>query len=227
MKIYRGVLMAFLVVVIFAIATFTTHEPMENSSETAPKRNEECPALLVRKGSELVLYDKSQNEMTRFSNLDEYIEFTKNQKARGADCKILFLQQESNSQGKDVYRVRPSPFELDGGSHPVDIIDAGRKSSVYNVNNYPSFDPMGLQVGQFNKLDKVHYSTANDELSDNPMDPNWGGVEHTKNAIESGKYEENQITRPVYFNPKAQFNPGLHQPPPSSYIASDLTPKWS
>jgi hypothetical protein len=30
------------------------------------------------------------------------------------------------------------------------------------------------------------------------MDPNWGGVEFTRNAVKSGKYEDREITRPVY-----------------------------
>ena len=224
--IRKGMIVFLLLIILVVSAIDTVTEPMTNSA--TPSQNKKCPTLLIRKGSTLVLYDEAQNELTRFSNLDEYIDFTKNQKARGVDCPILFLQHENNAQGQDVYRVRPSPFEMDGGSQPVDIIDAGRKSSVYNVNNYPSFDPMGLQIGKFNKLDEIHYSTAKDQLSDNPMDLNWGGVEHTTNAIASGKYDERQITRPIYFNPKTQFIPGIHndQPTPPSYVASDLSPKW-
>ena len=28
---------------------------------------------------------------------------------------VLFLQEETNAQGEDVFRVRPSPFDLQGG----------------------------------------------------------------------------------------------------------------
>ena len=197
------VFLLLIILVVSAIDTVT--EPMTNSA--TPSQNKKCPTLLIRKGSTLVLYDEAQNELTRFSNLDEYIDFTKNQKAKGIDCPVLFLQHENNAQGQDVYRVRPSPFEMDGGSQPVDIIDAGRQSSVYNVNNYPSFDPMGLQIGKFNKLDEIHHSTAKDPLSDNPMDLNWGGVEHSINAVESGKYDGNKVSKTTYMTPKTIFLP--------------------
>jgi hypothetical protein len=218
----RWLLIIALIIFTLAVSAYKPVETMENQTQ------ETCPSVLVKKGNELVLYNESKQELTRFSNLDEYIEFTKNQRARGVECPVLFLQQENNTQGNDVYRVRTSPFELNGGSQPVDIIDASRSSSKYNVNNYPGFDPMGLQVGVFNKLDQVHASTGVSKVSDNPMDLNWGGVDHTQQAVDSGKYEENQVSRPSYFNPKAQFTPGMYadkQNPPS-YVNSDLTPKW-
>jgi hypothetical protein len=30
-------------------------------------------------------------------------------------------------------------------------------------------------------------------MSDNPMDPNWGGVEFSQAVVESGKYVENNV----------------------------------
>ena len=99
------------------------------------------------------------------------------------------------------------------------IIDANRNSKKYNVNNYPGFDPNGLQIGVYNALDAVHDSTNNTQISDNPMDANWGGVEVTQQAVDSGKYEENEIVKPTYFNPKTQFFPDVYKdrPNPKSY----------
>ena len=34
---------------------------------------------------------------------------------------ILFIQEENDVQGNDVYRVRPSPFDLQGGMGPIDV----------------------------------------------------------------------------------------------------------
>ena len=39
------------------------------------------------------------------------------------------------------------------------------------------------------------------------MDPNWGGVEYTQQMIDTGKYEENNITKPMLFQPKTAFMP--------------------
>jgi len=42
------------------------------------------------------------------------------------------------------------------------------------------------------------------------MDPNWAGVTYTQQMVDSGKYEENNITRPVLYTPKnGSFNPNL------------------
>ena len=187
-----------------------------------------CPKVLIKKGEDLILYDDSNGEIQRFSNLDEYIEYLKNERARGISCPVLFLQSENDTQGNDVFRVRPDIFNQQGGMTPVNvapIIDANRSSKIYNVNNYPGFDPVGLQVGVYNALDAVHDSTEKAKLSDNPLDTNWGGVEFTQKAVDSGKYEDNEVVKPTYFKPKTQFFPNLYKdrPPPKSYTNTDLS----
>jgi hypothetical protein len=39
------------------------------------------------------------------------------------------------------------------------------------------------------------------------MDPNWGGVEVTNQSIQSGKYEDNNIFKPMLYQPKMAFIP--------------------
>jgi hypothetical protein len=64
---------------------------------------------------------------------------------------------------------------------------------------YPGFDPQGLYVGRTTNVDVVHQSTETEAiLSDNPMDSNWGGVLFTQGQLESGKYEENEVVKPVF-----------------------------
>ena len=123
-----------------------------------------------------------------FNNLDEYIDYVEQQRQQGNVCPVLFLQEENDAQGNDVYRVRPSPFDLQPGMGPLDvqkIVDSSRTKD-YNVGTH-GFDPYGQDVGIYNELDKIHDSTATNNLSDNAMDTNWGGVEHTQEAVESGK----------------------------------------
>ncbi len=189
----------------------TSKEPMQ--THTTPTKVK-CPKVLIKKGDNLILYDDSNNEIQQFAGLDEYIDYLKNERARGVSCPVLFLQQENDAQGNDVYRVRPDVFDQQGGMAPVDIapiIDANRSSKVYNVNNYPGFDPLGLQIGVYNQLDVVHDSTEKTKTSDNPMDTNWGGVDFTQQSVDSGKYEENEIVKPSYFKPKTQFIPNLYK----------------
>lgn len=185
----------------------------------------ECPDLLVQKNDRLLLYftnkpkEDGQNPLPFFS-LDEYINYLEIQRNKGIKCPVLFLRQENDAQGNDVYRMRPSPFHLQGGlpstsdvlpkDHEiVQYLDANRDNAPYNANNYPGFDPQNLFMGVYTDLDKVHDSTQVPQKSDNAMDSNWGGVSHTNMMVDSGKYDENKITRPVLSAPKTTFYPSI------------------
>ncbi len=220
----------FLIVVfsLVLLASSVMREPMQTKTQTQDKEQLKCPKVLIKKGEQLILYDHADKEIQHFASLDEYIDYLKNERARGISCPVLFLQKENDTQGRDVYRVRPSVFDQQGGMAPVDIapiIDANRKSKIYNVNNYPGFDPLGLQVGVYSQLDAIHDSTEKTKTSDNPMDTNWGGVDFTQEAVDSGKYEDNEVGRPTYFNPKTHFFPNLYKehPVPKSYANTDLS----
>jgi hypothetical protein len=219
---------------------FSQTENMENQEAEKPD-TESCPDVLIRRGNILLLYnskmdlDEGVNPLP-FYNLDEYINFLKVQRRKGKVCPVLFLQHETTTQGEDVYRMRPNPFELDAGlplssavtapkppnQIPVPIIDSNRDHPPYNAGNYSGFDPHGLSIGVYTKLDELHDSTQREPgqtLSDNPMDPNWGGVLYTQGKVESGKYDENKVFRPRLLTPKnTMFIPGLHgiAPPPDN-----------
>ena len=167
----------------------------------------ECPTLLVKNGTGILMFTDPRGDPVRFSNMDEYIDYVENQRAQGIDCSILVLQEDAkNGEVKRPSKVDP-------------VIDS---NDDRNPNMYSGFDPYGLQIGRYNKLDEIHDSTAKPDQSDSPMDPNWGGVQHTQKVVDSGKYDENQVTRPVYFTPKTQFFPGVYkdQPDPLSYTSS-------
>jgi len=199
-------------------------EPLQNRSKQTAK----CPNVLIRRGNHIYMYnstDRDYSTPVHFNNLDEYIEFVENQRAQGNTCPVLFLQEENDVQGNDVYRVRPSPFDLQGGMGPIDVqkvIDSSRTRS-HNVGTH-GFDPYGQDIGIYNELDRIHDSTSKGSFSDNAMDTNWGGVDHTQEAVESGKYEKREVTKPTYFTPSGQFIPNLgERMPPNSFISSSGT----
>ena len=189
----------------------------------------DCPDLLVQKGDRLLLYNSKKPESDTnpipFLNLDEYIYYLAQQRKIGNDCPILYLQQENNAQGQDVYRIRPSPFDPQGGlppitnlnqpaagpAGPVVVKDASRQHGPYNKNNYSGFDPTSQYVGVYTNIDVIHDTTKAVPMSDNPMDPNWGGVDVTNEAVESGKYSENSVIKPMLFQPKMAFLPVLNK----------------
>jgi hypothetical protein len=181
-------------------------ESMATLAKNTPP-NPNCPNVLIQKDNSLLLYNsllpESETNPIRFSNLDEYISYMEKKRNEGIRCPVLFLQQENNIQGQDVYRIRPSPFSLEGGlppmiPNPSPALDASRENPPYNANNYAGFDPYGLYVGTYTDIDKVHESTEQVPVSDNPMDTNWGGVMHSQSMIDSGKYDDNTVGKPTH-----------------------------
>ena len=187
---------------------------MEGMEEKAESTESTCPDLLIRSGSTLLLVNtklpKSDTNPLPFYSLDEYINYLEIQKKQGIVCPVLFLQEETNTQGHQVYRMRTDPFSYEGGipgstniynnpESPFKIMDASRDNGVYNANQYAGIDPTGLYVGRYTELDKIHNSTEMVPISDNPMDTNWGGVIYTHNVVESGKYKENEVMPPTKY----------------------------
>lgn len=182
------------------------YENMDVSSNPiAGGESASCPDLLIRRNGQILLYRTQETLLEGvnpvvFRNLDEYIAYY-NQK--GGSCPVLFLQQETTPQGNDVYRMRPSPFDLQGGLPPVAIdkqnpipyVDSHDDNPPYNQGQYAGFDPQGQFVGRYTTLDKIHDSTQ--QLfpggSPNPMDENWGGVLFTENVLNTGYYDENNV----------------------------------
>ena len=207
-------------------------ECMEPEQTGESSKQSSCPDMLVNAGDHLLLYHSKDPliEPIKFATLDEYIQYTKGSNGSGSgsgsgsssNCPILYLQKETNTQGEDVYRMRSGPFNQEGGiptvseaeviarTPAVQVADATRDNGQFNQGNYPGFDPYGLYVGRVTDIDKVHISTEiGSRLSDNPMDSNWGGVEYTHNAIQSGKYDENIVTVPRLITPRNGMYPGL------------------
>ena len=220
MKKVKAFFLFFLIVTFFLGIYFIFSK---NFNETFSTNVSSCPNLLIQKGNVLMLYNTNQpmeegKNPIPFFNLDEYINYLEIERSRGNNCPVLYLQQENNAQGQDVYRMRPSPFDLQGGlptmvpQTAAKIVDANRANPPYNANNYAGFDPNGLDVGQYTELDQIHDSTKQRKISDNPMDPNWAGVIYTQQMVDSGKYDENEVSRPILFTPKTAFYPTIAGP---------------
>ncbi len=200
----------------------STNEPMENKDDNS------CPNLLIQKGNTLLLYNKNKpedkNNPIPFFNLDEYINYLEIQKANGNSCPVLYLQQENNAQGNDVYRVRPSPFDKQGGLpiessattsktgaalNVIQRVDSNRSNPPYNQGLYSGFDPTSQYIGKYTDLDAIHDSTNAKKISDNPMDSKWAGIKYTQQMVDSGKYVDREIKKPMLFNPKVAFYPSI------------------
>jgi hypothetical protein len=168
-----------------------------------------CPTLLIREGNSLVLYNPKQPQSDTnplpFYNIDEYVNYVTNQRKKGINCPILFLQKENDVQGNDVYRIRPGPDDQQGGlptyvpsitNTVADEIQQPIPIPTMEPGLYNGFDPTSQYVGHYTTLDKLHDSTKMGAISPNPADTNWGGVQYTQSLINSGTYDENNVFPP-------------------------------
>jgi hypothetical protein len=201
----------FLVVLRGGIRASHISEGMADAPKEEPK---ECPDMLVKKGNSLLLYNTKApildgvNPMPFFS-MDEYINYVNIQKNKNIECPVLFLQQENDAQGQDVYRMRPSPFYVEGGLPPLPLVaadptrqipiqDAGRDNPPFNQNMFPGFDPTSMDVGRTTAIDVVHASTNAEECSANAADSRWCGPEYTNTAITRGDYSGSYVGKVMY-----------------------------
>ena len=103
---------------LFATMYFNPSNTIEKKYiENMEQQQSGCPDMLVKKGQSLALYNTNQpvvegRNPILFQSLDDYIEFVRIQEKNGINCPILYLQEEVNTQGENVYRMRPSPFDM-------------------------------------------------------------------------------------------------------------------
>lgn len=206
------IIILFLVGAYFYVYADIRIEGMDSPKPPAEEIPEQCPNVLVKDGTELRLYNTRNKDQApiKFKNLEEYSKYLETSDKK---CPILVLQKEMGAQGDNIYRVvggESSPLLQQYDGSVVPILDASRENG-YNQGLYPGFDPYGLHVGRITSIDVKHeYTREEGPLSDNPMDPNWGGVEYTQAQIDSGKYAENEVTKPVYPSAKAELARALY-----------------
>jgi hypothetical protein len=172
-----------------------------------------CPNVLFQRGTDFFLYNSKLAEIPgvnplQFKNLDEYVEFTQWQRRQGIKCPILYVQEVYDTQGKLVYKARPSPTDMHGGipDMPLNnnnsmppannehlLLDATQDDKPYNNNSYPSFDGKNQYIGLETPLDKM-FNEAKGSVSPNPMDTNWGGNKFTQSLVDSGYYKDNEVS---------------------------------
>jgi hypothetical protein len=173
----------------------------------------QCPDILIQSGAKFYLYNSKLAKVpgvnpVEFDNLEDYTEFLDWQKSQGIRCPVLYLQQTNDAQGQNVYKVRPSVFDLQGGlppsillpPNPTLLVDATRDDKPYNTQSFPAFDSTSYYVGTTTPLDTMNNTVktvnANGNVtaySPDPMDPNWGGNEFTQNLIDQGYYKGNEV----------------------------------
>jgi hypothetical protein len=146
---------------------------------TGKKMTDNCPDVLIQKGSDLFLYNSKRGNVPgvnpiRFKNLEEYVEFTDWQRSQGILCPVLFLQHAYNAQGEPVYKARPSPTNLQGGLPDYNVdqnslpngIDTQTISNIMNnLNVMPAPSSIPVQgYGSRVTIDNINKASNGGDL---------------------------------------------------------------
>ena len=115
-------------------------------SDKFTDRNPNCPNLLIQKGSRIYLYNNRREEVSGinpivFDNLEQYIEYIDWQRNKGLRCPILYLQHTIDVQGKEVYKIRPSITDPQGGLPPVNTSNLSNTTFIPPSDITPYQDP--------------------------------------------------------------------------------------
>ena len=115
----------------------SSNEGMENYNNTITNQRG-CPDILVQEGSKFYLYNSKVVKVPGvnpivFNNLEDYVEFIEWQRSQNINCPVLFLQQTLDAQGNSVYKIRPSPTNLQGGL-PPNTVTSNTNTLAVNFN---------------------------------------------------------------------------------------------
>jgi len=127
----------------------SSYEGMENNNNIKTN-GEGCPDILVQEGSKFYLYNSKVVKVPGvnpvvFDNLEDYTEFIEWQRSQNINCPVLFLQQTLDAQGNSVYKIRPSPTNLQGGLPP-------NTATSHSITNSMS-DPTTIQTSNSSAID--------------------------------------------------------------------------
>ena len=186
--------------------------------ESSPQQQDPlCPDMLVNEGGKYKLFFSNAASVDGanpvvFDSLQEYTDYQQAQVNAGRACPPpIYSQKEEDAQGKEVYRMYSSPYSVDGGlpALPIEVrdtVDASRENPPYNANQYAGIASLDMDEGVYTQLDQIHDQTKRDNKcpSYNAMDSNWGGVDYSQAAVQSGKFADNEVFVPLYpnFSPK-------------------------
>ena len=114
-------------------------------TEIGTETSDMCPTLLIKRGNQLMLFNKNMPETAGenpifFNSLDQYVNYIKMQRELyGQTCPVLFLQEEVNAQGENVYRMR----KTHDGAENIDPLLLGSMENYFQgaINVAPDFQP--------------------------------------------------------------------------------------
>ena len=131
-----------IIIIIFLLGLyFYSYHGLICKESFESKSNNQCPNILMQKNGKIILKNNKLVEVPGinpiiFNNLEEYTEFVNWQKSQNIDCDVLFLNNEYDIQGKEIYSIRPDPNDTEPG---VNCMSAGNIETL-DVTNTQDID---------------------------------------------------------------------------------------
>jgi hypothetical protein len=147
---------------------FITNDELKAYNE--PFVSGQCPTTMIKNGEQIMVYNPKMAKIPGVNpilldNLEDYKEYVRWQKQNKLDCPILYLEKVFDTQGQEMYEIKPS-FDTDipiGAmnhsmprvTHEPKILDASRDDPPYNQNSLPGIDNQNQMVGYGIGSDKM------------------------------------------------------------------------
>jgi hypothetical protein len=224
-----AIVFIFLLGLIYYSNSTKVFENLSNNTEQKKPNNYRCPNMLIEKDGKILLFNSKLAAVpgvnpVQFNSLEEYSEFIEWQKSQNINCPVLYLQYTTDTQNNDLFQIKPSIFENSGGLSSTKsntlpgktsedyfeknkmldaTLDSTPNSNIkFNTGMYSGFDQYNQNIGVNTPLDFLYNEKT--PQSRNPMDPNWGGKEYTKKALDDGDYKGREVYR--YNTPQIKTN---------------------
>ncbi len=101
-----------------------------------------CPNMLIQKGAKFYLYNSRKMQIpgvnpVEFDNLEDYTEYLDWQRSQGLRCPVLYLQRSYDVHGQEVYKIRPSVNDPQGGLPPAPVPGQSTPGSMIPPSTLP------------------------------------------------------------------------------------------
>jgi len=157
---------------------FITNDELKSYNESFVSG--QCPTTMIKNGEQIMVYNPKMAKIPGVNpilldNIEDYKEYVRWQKKNKLDCPILYLEKVFDTQGQELYEIKPS-FDTDipigSMNHSMPrvtrepkILDASRDDPPYNQNSLPGIDNQNQMIGIGNDKMILYPNSQNIEPS--------------------------------------------------------------
>jgi len=127
---------------------FITNDELKAYNE--PFVSGQCPTTMIKNGEQIMVYNPKMAKIPGVNpiildNLEDYKEYVRWQKKNRLDCPILYLEKVFDTQGQELYEIKPS-FDTD---IPIGAMNHSmpRVQPSLNQMDLPGIDPYNQTQG--------------------------------------------------------------------------------